>query len=174
MTYKATVTQTDAVERLTYSINGTNDLKYFSTLEVEGSVSSTLTNTFVTLRTINDAANCLVGNNPSLITATRITITSTDNLKLGDYIKIEDEIMRVSNKQSETVIDVERALLGTSAAEHALNTAISVLTWKRATFKLSTPVTCQSMKFNFKPNVTAGLMINDFHIVNRPLMKRVA
>jgi len=53
-------------------------------------------------------------------TATSITLSDTSMLRRGDYLQIEDEIVRITNKNKTKIL---RGALGTNAVEHVKNVA---------------------------------------------------
>jgi len=59
-------------------------------------------------------------------TSTSISITSIDTtgLKIGDYIKIDDEILRIRETVNGNPVSVFRGLLGTRSSSHASNSVV--------------------------------------------------
>jgi len=72
--------------------------------------------------TLSDSITDAVGQNIKL---TNLNLNQID-VKIGDYLKIEDELVRVKNTVAvtPTSIDVFRGVLGTKASPHALGTLV--------------------------------------------------
>lgn len=67
-----------------------------------------------------------VQDNPLAAGAVVLTVTSTANLGAGMTLRIESEQVYIESKTNATTCVIRRAANGTTAAAHALNTAISI------------------------------------------------
>jgi hypothetical protein len=59
-------------------------------------------------------------------TATSVTVASSAGIETLDYIKVGSEVLQVASVDSATVLTVTRAALGTTAATHLDNAAVSL------------------------------------------------
>lgn len=73
-----------------------------------------------------------VQDNPMTNSTTTLTVTDAPDVGVGETLKIEDEQVRVTDQPTTTVLTVERAVNGTTAAQHAQGTVIYRRRYPRA------------------------------------------
>ena len=171
VTYKATATQTSATSLMSYAIDGSGNFTNFDTVHVAGASVSTLSETIEPL-----LANAVAIELDEAIADTTVVdiildANGTKELAIGDYIKVESEIMKIVLFEGTANVRVERGSMGTTSATHADNTVVYVLRWKQARFAITAPVKCYSIQFKFHPTVASALMFSDFLVEYRPLFK---
>ena len=143
----------------------------FNTVHVAGASVSTLSETIQPL-----LANAVAIELDEAIADTTVVdiildANGTKELAIGDYIKVESEIMKIVTVESTVGIRVERGAMGTTAATHSDNAVVYVLRWKQARFAITSPVKCYSIQFKFHPTVASALMFSEFWVEYSPLVK---
>lgn len=64
-----------------------------------------------------------------------ITLDSVDNILIGDYLQIDDEIVRVTNQVTSNTITIFRGVLGTRAVTHSSGAAVKKINVKPVEFR---------------------------------------